>query len=201
MLQRPRSPIVLRVVRGLRIATVRILIRHRLVAAIVGADRPIAHRLLAIRILSIRRVGRGDVLGRRGVGRRGGRRDGRRRGRVADEIHFTGPFGVPQIDGQDVERRVDFIDVDLLFGLGVPHNQPDAGRWRDRSTVLDDFLSARHLSIPLWKPTLSPNPHMRARMGCWTTCKDQMRPSWTVDTGARWSFDDRCSGPLGAEFG
>lgn len=30
-------------------------------------------------------------------------------------------------------------------------------------------------------------------MGCWTTCKDQIRPSWQVETGARWS-EDR-SGP------
>lgn len=33
--------------------------------------------------------------------------------------------------------------------------------------------------------TLSPKPHILARIGCWTTSSDQMRPSWMVDTGAR----------------
>jgi hypothetical protein len=79
---------------------------------------------------------------------------------VSDEVDLTGAIGIPKVDGQDIEGCIDFaadcqqtgttennvwgrekevgclLDIDLLFRLGISHDQSDTGWWRDRSPIL-----------------------------------------------------------------
>jgi hypothetical protein len=55
---------------------------------------------------------------------------------VSDEVDLTGAIGIPKVDGQDIEGCIDFVDIDLLFRLGISHDQSDTGWWRDRSPIL-----------------------------------------------------------------
>lgn len=202
--------VVLRVV-----CCLRILVRQLLRVATVVAVHGVADGLAVGVLLRVHGVGRGEALRRRRI-RRGGGRGYRGRGRgMSDEVDFAGSFSVPQVDGEDVERGVDFavesapeqtgigsdrteslLDVNLFFRLRIIDDQTDARRRGDGSPILCRRVSqpSRDEKDPAGRPlTLSPKPHMRARMGCCTTWSDQMRPSCLVETGARWS-----TGPLWA---
>lgn len=55
---------------------------------------------------------------------------------MTNEVDLARPIGVPQVDGQDVKRRVDLVDVDLFLRHGILHDQANT-RWRgDRSSIL-----------------------------------------------------------------
>lgn len=73
------------------------------------------------------------------------------------QIDFVAAVGVPEVDGEDVERSVNFtstsksairqpgnivgrrpiLDINLLFGLSISHDESNARRWGDRSSVLE----------------------------------------------------------------
>lgn len=80
------------------------------------------------------------------------------------------------------------LDWNLFLGLFISHDKTDTRRRSDGSPVL--YSALEQTDGGGRNRTLSPKPHILARMGCWTTCSDQIRPSWRVETGARWGSAD-----------
>jgi len=128
---------------------------------------------------------------------------------MLDQIHFGSTVGIPKVDREDIigcinltnpggsatflsiariSTRVCILDINLLPGLLILYDQTNAWRGGDWSPVLEEKqVSRKFVNMPETKrrPTLSPKPHIRARMGCCTTCNDQIRPLCLAENGAR----------------
>lgn len=66
-------------------------------------------------------------------------------------------------------RRGDSLDIDFFQGVGISHHQPDARRWCYRPSILPSAAMSERSgsgSSDSRPHTLSPNPHIRARIGC-----------------------------------
>jgi hypothetical protein len=92
---------------------------------------------------------------------------------MADKIDFVRTFRIIQVDSQDIERAVKLVIVDLFFCLSVYDYQSNAGWWGYGASVLLCSLSLgpSYGMRDKERLTLSPKPHMRARIGCCSTIK------------------------------
>lgn len=73
--------------------------------------------------------------------------------------------------------ELDLLDVDLFITLCVSHNKSYARRWSYWTSILQvavisTFLRLHKVSAcRAFLLTLSPKPHIRALIGCWTTSR------------------------------
>lgn len=64
---------------------------------------------------------------------------------MSDKIHFSRRVCGPQVDGKDVERCVDLININFLSRHGILHDQSNAWRGGNWTTI---FISESTHSCP-----------------------------------------------------
>ena len=69
------------------------------------------------------------------------------------------------------------LNINFLSRHGILHDQSNAWRGGNWTTILQNPVSFVPLTLLRAFLTLSPNPHIRARIGCWFTSRLYIRPS------------------------